>query len=257
MSQKSLFQRFQDWQKNPFPPDKMPYNTPFTCLNCGHTYEGNYCPVCGQAHNVGKVSWASVALTIKSLLGLKGDPGSLVNFVIQLFGRPGYMISDYLSGRRKSCDSPIQNLLIMVACAILVQNVSGHTGVYHDLVTADAGFMGRAFGWLSDNLSWAILIQTALLIFPTLLFFRDAPKHTHHSLPEGIYIQIFMCSLVLMIMMLRCGVGDWILLLVPVYYYIAYRELFGFGIWGTAWRTVLSLGSIFGLMAILMALTVK
>ena len=29
------------------------------CHNCGHEFEGNFCPVCGQRAEVGRVGWLS------------------------------------------------------------------------------------------------------------------------------------------------------------------------------------------------------
>ena len=35
--------------------------------------------------------------------------------------------------------------------------------------------------------------------------------------------------------------SDWVMCLIPICYFITYRQLFGFGWWGTLWRTVLCL----------------
>ena len=61
-----------------------------------------------------------------------------------------------------------------------------------------------------------------------------------------------MSSLVLFFVMLRYLLGNWILIFIPVFYFIAYYRLFGYGIWGTLWRTVLSIGFVFYLFGVLM-----
>ena len=33
-------------------------------------------------------------------------------------------------------------------------------------------------------------------------------------------------------------------MLIPLFYYMTYRQLFGYGVWGTLWRNALSLGII-------------
>jgi hypothetical protein len=114
------------------------------------------------------------------------------------------------------------------------------------------GIVGVVLTWLSEHLNWAILIQTALLIVPTWMLFRHSPRNNRHTWPQGIYIQVFMASLVLICILLRDLVGDWILVLVPVFYFIAYRQLFGYSIWGTLWRTVLSLGVTLYTIAVIM-----
>jgi len=40
--------------------------------------------------------------------------------------------------------------------------------------------------------------------------------------------------------------------LIPVFYFIAYRQLLGYGVWGTFWRTLLCLGSILYFFGIVM-----
>ena len=113
------------------------------------------------------------------------------------------------------------------------------------------GLPGVIVGWLSSNVNWVILLQTFLLLIPTWLLFRYAPRHTRHDLPQGIYIQVFMASLVLTAAMLRALVGIWVLSIIPLYYIIAYHQLFGYGIWGTIWRTILCLGSVLCFIAVI------
>lgn len=61
------------------------------------------------------------------------------------------------------------------------------------------------------------------------------PKHT---MPEGFYIQVLMCPMMLVFAMLS-DIDDIFLLLVPIYYFYSYHQLFGYGIWGTTWRLIL------------------
>ena len=101
--------------------------------------------------------------------------------------------------------------------------------------------IAKAAIWMVNHLGWGMLIMTAFLVIPTWMLFRYAPRHSFHTIPEGIYIQLFMSTLVLIIFVLSQSIAGWLLWLVPVYYYIAFRQLFGYGVWGTLWRTVLTL----------------
>ena len=83
---------------------------------------------------------------------------------------------------------------------------------------------------------------------PTWFFFRCSPRHPRHTFPEGIFIQLFMASL-----MLICITIPPFILLIPVYYYITYRQLFGYSFWGTLWR--LALAAIVWTIAILFLAT--
>lgn len=152
MDVKALYRRFRAWQKEPLKYDRLDGKVR-QCANCGTSFEGKYCPVCGQSAGVGKVDWKSVDKDVKSILKVD-DASNFFPFLIQLFGRTGYLIS-------------------------------------------------------------------------------------------GIYIQVFMSSLVLIFVLLRCLAGDWILIFIPIFYIIAYRSLFGYGVWGTIWRTLLSIGIVF------------
>ena len=209
--------------------------------------------MCGQKHNVGRVGWDNVEQDVKKLVGNKNSR-SLISFFMQLFGRSGYMISDYISGRRQVCSSPVTMLGLIAAGTLLVLNSTGKAPHAGDALVTDGrfGMMGMGLEWMSSHLNLAILIETALLVFPTWLLFRFAPKHYKHTLPEGIYIQVFMGSLVLFGIMLRAALSDWLLLFIPLVYYIAYHQLFGYGVWSTLWRVLICLGDTLFIVGVFM-----
>ncbi len=237
MSLKDLYRRFRAWQVEPFRYEDAVER--HTCANCGQSYEGDYCPVCGQKNDVGRVSWKSVGQELVKIWGMESR--SLLSSVLQLLGRPGYLIGDFISGRRQVCYSPVSMLFVMAVIVTMVLQLAGVQMVNMNAVeTSSYPALAKAIVWMVDHLGWGMLIFTTFLILPTWLLFRYAPRHTRHTMPEGIYIQLFMSTLVLLIFVLARAIADWLLWLVPVYYCIAYRQLFGYGIWGTVWRTVLT-----------------
>lgn len=237
MSLKELYRRFRAWQVEPFHYDDA--GKPHTCANCGQSYEGDFCPVCGQKNDVGRVSWKSVGQELIKIWGLESR--SLLSSVLQLLGRPGYLIGDYIGGRRQVCYSPVSMLFVMAVIVSLVLQLAGVKIVNMDAVeTTEYVAVAQAAIWMVNHLGWGMLIVTAFLILPTWMLFRYAPRHTRHTLPEGIYIQLFMSTLVLLFFVLSQAFADWLLWLVPIYYYIAYRQLFGYSVWGTLWRTALT-----------------
>ena len=255
MKLKEIYQRFRAWQLNPFKIQSAS-DVDHHCANCGNVFKGNYCPLCGQEHDVGPVSWKSIISEIRDNFG-NGDPRLILTFIPQLFGRPGYMISDYLSGRRMVCSAPAGRLIFIAAITLLVLKFTNASPVSVLQTDGSNGFLGTILGWLSSHLEWAILIQTALLIFPTWILFRHAPKHPYHSIPEGVYIQIFMGSLVLICILLRALIGNAMLILIPFYYFVAYRQLFGYGIWDNFWRTFLCFGIIFYFFGVAMSVSLR
>ena len=251
-SLKELYRRFRAWQKEPFQYDDS--GKPHTCANCGQSYEGDFCPVCGQKNDVGRVSWKSVGQELIKIWGMESR--SLLSSILQLLGRPGYLIGDYISGRRQVCYSPVSMLFVMAVIAMLVLRVAGVEMVNMEAVeTSDYPALAQAIVWMVEHLGWGMLIFTAFMILPTWLLFRYAPRHTRHTLPEGIYIQLFMSTLVLLIFVLSRAFTDRLLWLVPLYYYFAFRQLFGYSIWGTLWRTALT-WSISYILAIILSLEV-
>lgn len=252
MNLKALYERFRQWQADPFTrKENQPLKT-HECAGCGHTYEGDYCPACGQKHSVGKVDWRTIWDDLVSLVGLD-KPHSFLAFFVQLFGRPGHMIGDYINGKRKVYSSPIGMLGILAGLAAVVATRSGSAeSNWLQALAEKGGVIGSILDWVSGHLDWTILIQTALVLFPTWLLFRHSPRLYRHTWPQGIYIQIFMGSMVLTCIILRELVGDWVLILIPLFYYIAYKQLFGYGVWGTLWRTLLSLGSVIYTFGVIM-----
>ena len=252
MNLKALYQRFRAWQLEPYRFECESEKT-HKCFNCGEEFEGNYCPVCGQYYNEGPVAWSpEEKAPSRPLWGLL-EPGSILSFFLQLLGRPGYMIGDYLKGRKQVTGSPIENLCYAAIGAALILSLTGNdSNGWIQSADGGLGLMGICLAWMSSHLDYAALIQTALLILPTWALFRFAPRHPHHTLKEGFFIQAFMASLVLICIMLRALIADWLILLVPICNFVVYRQLFGYGIWGTLWRTILSIGIVFYIFAVLM-----
>ena len=244
MDIKALYQRFRAWQIEPYQFERKSKKT-HQCFNCGTTYDGDYCPVCGQNYEKGPIGWSSDEKSHKPLFGLF-EPGSIGAFIVQILCRPGYMISDFLNGRKRVTGSPISMLYYIAAATLVVLSLTGKSGSeLIESMDGELGLYGTCLAWMSEHLDWAVLFQALLLVFPVWVLFRFAPKHSHHKLKEGFFIQAFMTAVVLVCIMLRALISNWLILLVPICNFIAYRQLFGYGFWGTLWRTLLSIGIVF------------
>ena len=230
MNLKERYKRFKEWQRNPFV-YKNTHTEPVRCANCDTEFTSNYCPMCGQKAEVGPVGWNSIHQSIAVLWGL--DSRSLVFTLIQLLLRPGYLISDYISGRRQFSFPPVKMLFVVAVAFGVVYKLFYHPKA----VTDPAFFMDQLVIWVDNNPGWGMLLLGVFIMIPTLLVFRYAPRHTYHKLPEGFFIQVFMATIALMF---RC-VGIFLegfTVLVIVYFFIAYYQLFGYGWWGSLWRTL-------------------
>ena len=212
------------------------------CPNCGHVFKGNYCPVCSQGAGDGHITWKWVGKSILDVWGM--DTRSLPNTLLQLLWRPGHLIGDYIGGRRQVCYKPVNMLFIVALAYVILMHIIGHEVSIGDveLVGEELELEGyikmifASYEWLVAHPGWAMIILTMIMILPTLIVFRFAPRHSHLTFPENIFIQIFMSSLMLIIAFTISVSNGITIFLIPLYYYICYRQLFGYNFWGTTWR---------------------
>lgn len=237
MKLKELYHRYRTWQKTP----SRKWDKGLSeqrCPNCGHSFAGNYCPVCGQQAGNGRITWRWVGKSILDVWGM--DSKSLPYTLLQLLLRPGYLIGDYISGHRQACYKPVNMLFIVALFYVIITQLLGHNADGIEFSYGEENhFIVGIFTWLSAHPAWAAMSLTTIMILPTYFLFRFAPRHSRHTLPESIFIQLFMCTLML-ICFLVIKFFDGVSWLVPFYYYITYRQLFGYRPWGTLWRLMLS-----------------
>lgn len=86
------------------------------CSNCGHHYSGRICPQCGQAGTWSRYTWKQAILNLLDIWGLGNRP--MFRTLRELYTRPGYMIRDYLNGRRQFYFPPFK--LVAVAVVLLI-----------------------------------------------------------------------------------------------------------------------------------------
>lgn len=210
------------------------------CANCGHVFKGNYCPVCRQEVGDGHITWKWVGKSILDVWGM--DSRSLPNTLLQLLWRPGHLIGDYIGGHRQICYKPVNMLFIVALAYVVIMQLIGQNVSFNTVKVEgydQAGYfkiINFCYQWLVAHPGWAMMILTMIMILPTFIVFRFAPRHSRLTLPENIFVQIFMSTLMIVVAFtIRVSNGITIFL-IPLYYYICYRQLFGYKFWGTAWR---------------------
>lgn len=240
-----MYERFKSWQLSP-------NNYEFAsvevqrCQNCGHDFTGNFCPYCSQKAGEGPISWRSVRHSFMDIWGLGSR--SLPRSVWHLLVRPGYLISDYIDGKRQVSFPPVKMLFFVAVIVVLF--------VYYLMPF----FFGSSFdvyggqttegfnNWNKAHFAWTYFGMALLGILPTWVLFRDAPRHTRHTLPQGFFIQVFLCvlnlvlSFIILLPLLLISYSvyfyvSWVILV--IYYVVAYKQLFGYGILGTLWRVII------------------
>ena len=199
--------------------------------------------------------------------GLGSRSRSVLYSVWQLLFRTGYFIGDYISGKRQVSFPPVKMLFILaVAYAIVFHWLLpefkglGYGIDYQELgFTVDEGndmtnVSKPFYDWYETYFSWSMLILSFATIFPTWVLFRYSPRHSRHTLPEGFFIQVLFATLMvsLFLLMVPCWfifkqftVLSIIFVVVTLYYIIGYRQLFGYGLWGTVWRLLFVFGFVY------------
>jgi len=264
-SMKEQYRRFKRWQREP-----MRYvqgEVEHRCNNCGFTFRGHYCPTCSQRASLGRIGWHSVRQSVMDMWGLGSRSRSVLYSVWQLLFRTGYFIGDYISGRRQVSFPPVKMLFILaVAYAVIFHwLLPEFKGLWYGIDYQEIGFtvdkgnditnVSKPFyEWYETHFSWSMLILSFAIIFPTWVMFRYSPRHSRHTLPEGFFIQVLLATLMvsLFLLMVPCWfifkqitVLSIIFVVVTLYYIIGYRQLFGYGLWGTAWRLLFVFGFVY------------
>lgn len=91
--------------------------TSHTCKNCKTKYAGNYCPNCSQTYNTPRFTIRNAFQNILS--GFFNIDNGFSRNLLELLYRPGYMIRDYLSGKRVHYFKPFQTLFVLAALYIM------------------------------------------------------------------------------------------------------------------------------------------
>ena len=248
MNIKQRYQQFRQWQLTPF--NYVKSHEQHHCHNCDLEFEGHFCPTCGQKATAGPITWKSIHRGILEVWGMGSR--SLPYTLLQLLGRPGYFMSDYINGRRQVSFPPVK-MLVLVGLAIYLLDQWLHLDVF----SAD-GMLGlteedsdspfyRVFLWLSQHYEWGMLFFFIVMALPTHVVFRDSPRNTRHTLPQEFFIQVFNATHFLILLTLT-GIIMKILdiptnegmfetfVLLPTMLFFNYKQLFGYSYRGTLWR---------------------
>jgi len=110
---------FHMWQIRPYEvaPDSEDQHT---CASCATVFQGNYCPRCGQSWKVGRFSVKGAFQMFLDVWGF-GNRG-MFHSLRDLVLRPGYMIRDYLQGKRSAYFPPFKMFFILAALSLLVEH---------------------------------------------------------------------------------------------------------------------------------------
>ena len=121
---KVWWRAFRIWQHRPheLAPLKEEQHV---CASCGTSFEGNYCPRCGQSAKIGRFSFKKALLLFLDVWGL-GNRG-MFRSIRDLMLRPGYMIRDYIGGMQTAYFPPFKMFFLLAALALVIEHGFGLT----------------------------------------------------------------------------------------------------------------------------------
>ena len=119
MNLKQKCREFKEWQQRPYQVAPLSQQE-HTCTTCGTTFQGNYCPRCGQSGRIGRYSLKAAFLLFLDVWGL-GNRG-MFRSIRDLLLRPGYMIRDYLGGMQMAYFPPFKMFFLLATLSLLVSS---------------------------------------------------------------------------------------------------------------------------------------
>ena len=154
-----------------------------TCKNCGNVFDGNYCNQCGQSAKTKRISYEFLWEDIQHGL-LHYDKG--IGYSLKkLFEKPGYVIEDYIEGKRVNHFRPISMVIIMATIYALI---------YHLLDLNDRSALDESSGAILEKVFehyyWFVVATIPIYTVTTYMMF----KKTGYNFYEFIIFEAFKTS---------------------------------------------------------------
>jgi hypothetical protein len=149
-----------------------------TCKNCKNEFDGAYCNQCGQAAFTPDVNLSFLRQNlVQELIPL--DKGIL--FTLRgLFTRPGYIVREYLKGKRVQHVKPLSLVLVLAGIFgflvhyFKINLLSGAlevTGTSEGVKSINT-YLDKVNNWVGENYALVCLVQLPIYAFGTFVMFR-------------------------------------------------------------------------------------
>lgn len=237
------------------------------CGNCDTSYDGNFCPECGQSK--ADINRPFSVLLIDLLGNMYAFDTRVLKTLKSVLYKPGEMALDYVSGKRVRYMPPFRFYIFISLIFFLllnystVQNVKEGKKAHNNFVTVDSTKSAAKivtdtktlkldFKQIKNNpekyitkfynyLSWSLFILMPFYGFLTWLFFRKNQRHylAHLIFSISQHTFIFIIFIVLITISLifphkEINPEDWLILLIPLYSITGSKKLFQ-----RKWRTII------------------
>lgn len=192
------------------------------CPNCQTEYIGNFCPSCGQSAKMQRFTVKNALMSTLEVWGMGNR--SLPRTLLHLFTRPGYMIGDYLDGKRMPFFPPVKMLFVLCIFFALVTTIRDGNNVQDAgekvseqkmLMKTEAGkkdptekilftFNGKVIKiedfidgvkataeWLDEHKAIELICLHCFFMFFSWRVFRKSPVRPATTLAENFFSQVY------------------------------------------------------------------
>lgn len=241
---KSRIERFKEWQEEPYPVAPLS-NDNHVCQACETEYIGNFCPRCGQSHKIeDRMSLKKTFLLFIDVWGI-GNRG-MFHTIRDLILRPGFLICDYLRGKRSSYFPPFKLLFLLTTLSILVSagfNIyqENYTRDYHvSLLDLQGDYENittpifQLWNYIIDlQEKFPALFRLALMVVTCgfyYMFFRKSKRIGNLNYHEFFIAMVYMVNManIYSIIFRFFGGPDWLVSIPTLLYIIPLKQMSGF-----------------------------
>ena len=236
------------------------------CLNCDTEFEGNFCPECGQSAKTGRFTMKFILQNLTT--AILGRDGGVWFTLKNLFSRPGAMIVDILSGKRKKYFSPFPMLFFALTLYILITSVTTGFIVQEAFRQSDTVFtegseeidsqsievyqlLKKTASFFINHYTLCFLLTLPLLVVAARACYGRDNRKRYYWAEYIITIVYAMVIVVLFRCLTKCtylfdhdlalSLGFTLAPIVIVVAFTAcFRKMLGFSIAKTAWRSILT-----------------
>lgn len=144
-----------------------------TCKNCNNVFEGNFCNNCGQSASVKRINWKYIYDDVK---------GNYVSFnktkfysAKELLFRPGFLIRDFLSGKRVNFYKPVSLVLFVASVyAYLFHtfNINPYSVSQSGIGDVNNYKFNIIHEWINSHFSISSLISVPIISVTSFLLFK-------------------------------------------------------------------------------------
>ncbi|HEY3405505.1 MAG TPA: DUF3667 domain-containing protein [Ohtaekwangia sp.] len=147
------------------------------CKNCGATIDTKFCPDCGQKAETHRITIGHLAHEFFHVM-THADKGILF-LIKELIRRPGFVVKEFLEGRRKKYFNPISFIVITSALGAIASFKSGY---YSALGRVQTGQASEASEIAASNskLLGLFLIVPIYSLLSWLFFWRPRYNFAEH-----------------------------------------------------------------------------